>query len=289
MNVLISGARGFIGGRLARVLKKSGCRVLGISRSGKSRTGFDAIYRGYLLDPLPGLFSKERIDAFIHCAYHRGRDDYKTNVDGTILWAEQAAENGVPVQIFLTSLSAQRESLSSYGQAKHALENWFVRHNNHVLRLGLVAGGGGLFQKVIHLVRKNILLPLPNGGRSQVLLTGIGPLCSAIDEIIMKRIELQEGRVWNFFQPEPWALKDILAEIRRQAGTACLFLPIPSSILLKTAALLEKFPFLKIGISPNNIIGLGQNSELGFVSDYEHFGLPVISLASLIREALQND
>ena len=95
--VLISGASGFIAQNAAARLKKAGFRTIGVSQRAQSLPHFDAIFAGALSQPLAGMLGED-IDAFIHCAYHSGRDDYALNVDGTRLWAEQADEAGVKQQ-----------------------------------------------------------------------------------------------------------------------------------------------------------------------------------------------
>ena len=155
--VLLSGASGFIAQNTAKRLKKHGFRTIGVSHSSRSLTHFDAVFAGTLSQPLDEVF-REGIDTFIHCAYHSGRNDYAVNVEGTRLWADQAEKEGIKNQIFLSSVSASADSASTYSRAKHVLEQWFLARNHTVMRLGLVLGKGGLFQRMAGLVKKYPLL-----------------------------------------------------------------------------------------------------------------------------------
>jgi len=282
--VLISGASGFIARNAAAKLKKAGFRTIGVSQSSRNLPLFDAVYRGDLSQPLKGVF-EEGIDAFIHCAYHSGRDDYSLNVDGTRLWAEQAEKEGVEQQIFLSSVSARADSLSSYLRAKHVLEQWFIAHECTVLRLGLVLGSGGLFQRMANVVKKFPFIPLLDGGRSPIFVTGIQDVCQAL-LLALEKESWTSGKSWNIFQSEPFSLREILEEIKKQQQIKCHFFSVPSQLVLGTVRILERIPWVKLGFSSNNIVGLKQDVSQEWKSDYNQFGFDDFSLERLITKAL---
>ena len=282
--VLISGASGFIARNTAEKLKKTGFRTIGISRKRRSLPHFDAVYPGTLSEMLHGVF-EEGVDVFIHCAYHWGKDDYTVNVEGTRIWAEQAEKEGVKHQIFLSSVSARPGSASSYSQAKHILEEWFLAKNFTVVRLGLVVGKGGLFQRMADLVKKYPFVPVLDGGRARVFVSGIQDVCDALCRAAGPE-DWIPGKAWNIFQPEPFYLKKILEEIKKQSGTRCLFFPASSRLALVALRILEKIPILRIQISSNNVIGLKQDISQDWHSDYSRFGLKEDSLENLVSRAL---
>src|SRR4030065_1184640 len=111
------------------------------------------------------IFEKNKIDAVIHGAYSRWDRENKINAEGTRLWVEQAEKNGVGLQIFISSISAAEDSVSSYGQKKFEVEKWFIEHNHVVFRLGLVIGNGGIFQTITSMVKKYPLIPLIDSGK----------------------------------------------------------------------------------------------------------------------------
>lgn len=283
-SVLLSGASGFIAQRAAEKLKKAGFRTIGVSQSSRNLPYFDAVYAGALTEPLEGVFG-EGIDAFIHCAYHSGKDDFAVNVEGTRLWAEQAESEGVRQQIFLSSVSARANSPSSYSRAKHVLEPWFITHGYTVLRLGLVLGDGGLFQRMADLMKKFPILPILDGGRSPVFVSGIEDVCKAL-LLSVEPGSWISGKAWNLFQSEPFYLRKILEEIKKHYQVTCLFFPVPSKLAFRMVRILESIPWMKLGISSNNIIGLKQNVSLEWESDYEKFGFTDLSLEHLIARAL---
>jgi nucleoside-diphosphate-sugar epimerase len=108
--VLITGASGFIARNLAIVLQDAGMRVAGTSRQGQPAPGFAAIYPASLGDSLRPALDAERVDAVVHCALDTGLDAYETNVAGTTRWLEEVKQAGVPLQILLSSLSADADA-----------------------------------------------------------------------------------------------------------------------------------------------------------------------------------
>ena len=284
--VLISGANGFIATHIGQKLKNSGLRTVGISRSSQSIPYFDAVYKGSLMRPLEEIFEKEEIHTFIHCANHVGTNDYEINVEGTRLWAEQAKQKGVHLQIFLSSTSAREGSASSYGRAKFELERWFTSNDQIVLRLGLVVGNGGVFRNMVFLVKKYPVMPFPDKGRAKVYLTGIDFLCDVIRDIVQIGEPIPGAALWNLFQPDPVTVREVLKEIKRQYKTLCAFLSIPSGLILSMVRILEHLPFLKLNVSSNNIIGLRQDKGFDFKSDFARFGYPESSLSELIQKTV---
>jgi nucleoside-diphosphate-sugar epimerase len=282
--VLLSGASGFIAQNTAKRLKKDGFRTVGVSHSSQSLTHFDAVFPGALTEPLDDVF-REGVDAFIHCAFHSGKDDFAINVEGTRIWTDQAEKGGVKHQIFLSSVSARADSASTYARAKHALEQWFLARNHTVVRLGLVLGKGGLFKRMASLVKKYPLLPILDGGRSHVFVSGIREVCKSL-VLTVEPEDWIPGKAWNIFQSETFYLKEILDEIKKQLHTSCLFFPFPSDIAFALVRILERIPFVKPGISSNNIIGMRQNISREWESDYLRFGLTDDSLENLIARSL---
>jgi nucleoside-diphosphate-sugar epimerase len=283
--VLLSGASGFIAGRIARKLKESGIKTIGISHSSFNLPHYDSVVKGSLMTPLDGVFEKESIDIFIHCAYYAGRNEYNVNVEGTKLWAEQAIRYGVGFQIFLSSVSARKDSVSSYGKAKYDLEKWFTKSENVSIRLGLVVGNGGMFQRMVSMVKKYPVLPLLDNGSRLVYLTPVDLICDVIKDIAMGKSFSSKGKVLNLFQPEPVTLNFVLKRIRKYYSSYCVFVPVSSGLVLPFIKVLECLPFLKLNISSNNIIGMRQENGRRDRSDFNKFGYPELGLDRMIEKS----
>lgn len=147
MNVLITGAAGFIGSHLADRLIAEGHTVVGIDNL---ETGRRDNFQGELhveniadRDVLYGIANKVEPDLIVHCAasysnpnyWHRDTD---TNVTGTINTAIAAAHHGAHLVYFQTALPP----ISSYAISKIAGEQYIklsgVKHT--IFRLANMYG-----------------------------------------------------------------------------------------------------------------------------------------------------
>ena len=286
--ILITGANGFIANCLARDFNSAGFRVLGTSRRTNPLENFHVIFNGTLGQPLHGVFEQESIDCVFHCANHFGQGDQEeltVNIEGTLLWANQAQESGINTQVFLSSLSAKENIPSTYGLAKFQIEKWFISNYQIVLRLGLVIGNGGIFGKMVNMIKKCPLIPLPDNGRALVYPLGIHDLCQACLNIAKGESVKLKGKIWFLHQPSPVRLREILTSIRRTTESMCIFLPIPSIALLTILKVVEQFPWLKLGLSSTNIQGLRASASEEFKSDFTIFKLTPQRLDKLIDEA----
>jgi len=281
--VVISGASGFIASNIAGELKKAGLRTVGISHSASSLPYFDKVYSGRLGSPLPPIWKKENIFSFIHCAHHFGEEEFSINVTGTISWSHELLKAGVPLQIFMSSVSSQKDSPSSYARAKYVLERWFVSHGGLCLRLGLVIGNRGVFGRMISLVKNYPILPLLDKGKTNVCLTGMNFLSDFMRNILTQDNFFYKGKAINFFQPKTVTMKELLNEIKKLFNTSCLLIPVPSYVLLFLIRMMECIPFFPTKVSSNNIIGLRGNKEKNHKSEWEALGYPEKNLKELIQ------
>ena len=282
--VLITGANGFIAKNISRILKNSGCYIIGTSRIPNQIQDYDEIVKGVLGWPLNDVFEKHKIDAVVHCAYDKQDIDNNENAEGTRRWAEQAEKNNVGLQIFMSSLSADEEAVSPYGQKKYELEKWFIAHNQVVFRLGLVIGNGGLFQTMIYMVQKSPILPLIDIGKNLTYISDISTISMAVRDCIINGSKFQRGRVFYLQQGSPVFVGNILKEIRKQYGLFCIFMPIPRFIFSFFLILAEKLKSLDLGININNLKGLRQFNDKKFKSDLHSLGYLELPIEILINK-----
>lgn len=283
--VLITGANGFVARNICKILKESGYYIIGTSRSPKSVPNYDEIFHGVLGEPLRDIYEKHNIDVIIHCAYDKQDIDSKKNAEGTRIWAEEAEKNHVGLQIFMSSLSAEEDAVSPYGQMKFELEKWFLAHNQVVFRLGLVVGNGGLFQTMISMVKKSPILPLIDKGETLTYVSDIETISKVARDLVINADKVQRGGVLYLQQKSPVLIVDILKEIREQFNCYCVFIPIPYFILSCLLALGEKFKFIKFGINTNNLKGMRYFNQKKFKSDLGSLGYADIPIEMLIKRS----
>jgi len=282
--ILITGASGFIAGHLARKLSGAGHLVVGTSRSGGDIEGFTKVVRCSLGDSLSELLAAESFDVLIHTANYAGDDEYRINVNGTTKWFQEAKASGVGLQILLSSLSASENAISAYGQSKSALENLFAAQQQVSLRLGIVAGDGGMFRRIRQSVGSGAIVPLLDNGTPRVCLLGIDFLSSIIEDIVADNAHNRRGQVLSVQQPTAFTLRELMESIRRVYKYRCVFVPVPSLPILWALTLIELLP-LNLPIGTTNIKGLRQSRHERFESHFDTFGREALPLDALVERA----
>ena len=196
--ILISGASGFIGGRLLRDLSSEGtpCRTIG-----RTLVAGENAFVANLSDKAALANACEEVDCVFHCAGYAhafgsrsSADDalhWEVNFEGTCNIVEAAAKAGVQKFVFLSSVKAMASSgticaneelpgdpETVYGQSKRAAEQHVLvigkQYGMHVvnLRLAMVygVGGRGNLERMANLVKGGWFPPLPETGNHRSLI-----------------------------------------------------------------------------------------------------------------------
>lgn len=213
--VLVSGASGFIGGRLLRLLSSEGINCRALCRKPIEH---DRVFVADLSDKANLALACSGISCVFHCAGHAhaftslsGRNDalhWRVNFEGTRNLLEAAAEQGVKQFVNLSSVKAMAESgakcvdeesagepETAYGQSKRAAEELVLcagkQYDMHVvnLRLAMVygAGGHGNVERMARLVKCGLFPPLPETGNHRSLV-------HVNDVVVAMRLVAEEGR-----------------------------------------------------------------------------------------------
>ncbi len=285
MKVFITGASGFLGGRLAAQWHARGHEISGSGATAEEIAGLPAFVTGRECLPLGDPCGPDRLagrDLIVHCAFAEGAHNRELNVRGTILVAEAARDAGVPDQLFLSSYSARPDAISGYGQMKYELELWFLESGQRIVRPGLVVGAGGLFARMVGTVRRLPVVPLPGGGRSPVPLIGIDDFAEAMTRVI----ESSDAPASNLCYERQPTLAELLRLVAAVAGRHRLFLPLPIALLLAPVTLAARFG-IDLGIDGDSLRGYRTNTPGVHRPDLGELGLPDSALLDVVRAALE--
>jgi len=155
MNVLLTGANGFLGSSVAKALLERGDRVLAYKRDTSDLRrlgdkGGEILWFHYGITRLQEPFERgEKVDAIIHTATCYGRRGESTaevldiNMRVPLFLYELARQAGVPV--FLNAHTSLPLALNAYALSKHQLLEWLL----------LVAGA----TRTVHLRMESLFGP----------------------------------------------------------------------------------------------------------------------------------
>jgi len=225
---VVTGAGGYVGGRICHRLECEGWRVIPWSRQPKPGSGGVAFQLGQEVDAK--LF--KGVGAMVHCAYDFGprrREDIAAiNVNGSRKLLEAAHKAGVRSVVFISSLSAFAGCRSLYGQAKLEIESGAKSFGAAVIRPGLVYSDspGGMFGQLVKQVQGSRFIPIIQGGKQLQYLVHDEDLGNLALGCLDGRVPLPAEPI-AIAHEQGWELKDLLRQIARGMDKRVLFLPVP--------------------------------------------------------------
>jgi len=225
---VITGANGFVGGRLKLSLQQEGWRVVAWTR--QPQAGADAVpFRlGQNIDPA----SLKGARALVHCAYDFGPRSWDeieaVNVAGSQMLLQAARAAGVQYVVFISSLSAFAGCRSLYGRAKMEIEQLANSLGATVIRPGLVYGDGpgGMFGSLSRQVKNSRFVPILIGGRQTQYLVHESDLANIVQGCLDGTVPAGAGPILAANE-QGWQLKEILGKIAQALGKRVSFVPVP--------------------------------------------------------------
>jgi len=275
LNVLLTGATGFLGKYIIEELENRDYRIVAIGRNSNiAKERESANCKFYIVDfsnkdLLEEIFKKEKIDIVLHCgalssAWGKWKDFYNCNVKGTENIADLALKYNVKRLIYISSPSIYSEkrdrenikedefnynnSLNYYIKTKIMSEQILKEFNKKGLYTviirprGLIGIGDPSLMPRIMKANKKIGIPLFNNGRNLVDITCVENVAYACYLAI--NTENINGEVFNITNGEPREFKEILQKFCDVAGEKPKFTKLPFNIMYAVACILEKIYLL---------------------------------------------
>ncbi|MDT3737631.1 MAG: NAD-dependent epimerase/dehydratase family protein [Denitratisoma sp.] len=239
MPALVTGASGFVGGRLTEALSREGNVRALVRRAG----AIPGAAVGDLLDPASLRVACEGVESIFHCAgyahaFSSSDPDAhrRINFEGTRNLLMAAGEAGVRRFVFLSSVKAMAEPGDAcvdedwpgepdtpYGRAKRAAEEAVLeagaKYGMHVvnLRLAMVYGRGGRgnLERMARGIRAGWFPPLPETGNRRSLVH-VGDVVAAMR--LVAQAPAANGRTYIVADPRAYSGREIYDAIRRALG-----------------------------------------------------------------------
>lgn len=274
MNVLVTGASGFIGQHVARTLARRGLGVVATGRTPAALAplasdGARVITANLATDPLQGLL--RGCESVVHCAamaapWGAKEAFVRDNVRATERLLDAAADAGVRRFVHLSSPSIYagfKDQLdvpeaftpparwgSVYGETKWVSERCvlqprFASLEPVVLRPRAVFGEGdrAIVPRVLAVARKGTF-PLIRRGQAMIDVTYVGNVVSAVERALETPRE-NTGRAYNITNGEPMTVRQLLDRLFGALGLKVRYIPLPAPVALTMARLSEALATLR--------------------------------------------
>ena len=247
MNILLTGASGFLGRNIATRLRAAGHQVRPVCRS----QGVDF---ARMLEPVDWLPLLAGVDAVINCVGIIGETTTQ-RFQALHITAPQAlfracVSAGVRRVVQVSALGADAQAFSAYHRSKLAADDclrslaldWFV------LRPALIYGHGGTSAKLFMALARLPLLPVIGSGEQTVQPVHIRDV---VDGVLACLVTTQTRQTLDIVGAETLTFKQWLHTLRAAQGlTPCLTLRIPLRLALAVAWLGHHFSPL---LQPDNL------------------------------------
>ena len=251
--VLISGASGYVGSEIAKYLHEQGYEIvsLGRNKSGNFRN------IEYSLGADIANQDLEPFDVLIHCAYDfrplKWSEIKIQNVDSAEKLFSQAKNCGIKKSILISSMSSFKNTRSTFGKAKQAIENHAINYGGICIRPGVVWGKN--LKGFMGTLNKVAALPIvPIIGHQADIYTcldrDLGILCYKIIET------LKPESIYYSANPTPIKFSFLIKTLAKAHNDKPIIIPVPWQPIYYSLKLLEIIFKKPIVFRSDSIIGL---------------------------------
>jgi uncharacterized protein YbjT (DUF2867 family) len=246
MNVLLTGATGFIGSHLLVALRAAGHEVIAAGRSAVPGTKTIHVDFSHDIDASVWAPRLKNVDAVIN-AVGILRESIHQTFENThsrtpIALFEACVQSGVKRVIQISALGADTGT-TGYFRSKHAADTHLrsLDLDWTIVQPSLVYGPGGTSAQLFTMLASLPVIGLPGDGKQAVQPIHIADLCTAI----VRALTMPETfrRTVPLVGSEPLAYRDFLVRLRMGMGLGKpRFMPIPRALMQFGASIVQHMP-----------------------------------------------
>jgi uncharacterized protein YbjT (DUF2867 family) len=245
MVILITGVTGFIGRHLARALRESGHRVIGVSRSA---TGPDAVRGDFARDLhaetwVPRLAGIDVVINAVGILRESGAQTFEAvHTRAPQALFEACARTGLKRVIQISALGADIGS-SGYFRSKRAADEYLASLplDWTIVQPSVVYGEGGTSAKMFTMFASLPVISVPGRGNQAVQPIHIEDLVAAIVALCREPLAIHEKVA--IVGPRAMPYRNMLLELRAAMGLSrAVVMPVPMPIMRLGARIAELSP-----------------------------------------------
>ncbi|MBD3166417.1 DUF2867 domain-containing protein [bacterium] len=233
--ILLTGATGYVGGRLLNNLLEAGYSVRCLSRRPEAlQAKYDdriEVVRGDVLDPdsLDGVSDGVHTAYFLIHALAKKEGFFAEEMQGARNFAKAARHAGVKKIVYLGGLGHGDElsaHLASRREVGHVLADSGVPVLEY--RAGIILGSGSLSYEMIRaLVRKLPVMTTPRWTRVQTQPIAVEDVIAYLRAAADIDLEDGEHRIYEIGAPDRISYQGLMQEYARLRGLRRLIIPVP--------------------------------------------------------------
>ena len=229
MQLLLTGASGFVGGRLATALVKAGHDVRAMTRRPDDYAGAGTPVSGDVTDEASLRQALRGCEAAYYLVHSLGDADFqRKDAEAARTFARAAADAGVQRVIYLGGLGRDGDQLSPHLRSRREVERLLASTGVPVtvLRAGIIVGHGGVSWEMT----RQLVAHLPAMVTPRWVHTRTQPI--AIADVVRYLVGVleapdAEGRVFEVGGPEVLQDREMLTRVAEIQNRRPLIVPVP--------------------------------------------------------------
>jgi len=295
MNIMVTGASGFIGTHLVAAMSKDPAvdNIFALYRN-KEQIAFIPKVNTVIgdLDSLPSLNVDARIDIIIHLAGYFKTESKnlceKINVQGTKNTISFCKNNGIPRIIFFSTINVNLKTKGRYAASKAEAEQ-IVKNSGieyMIVRPSLVYGGRtGSLGKIIDYAEKFPILPILGSGRAKEQPIHINEL---VELTLMMIRDFKPGAEIYAAGRDAMPFSALVKSIGNCIGKKVRIMPVPAKPVYWLIKLVEKAG-LHPGLSSEQVAHMSQDLTADMTETLKLYPVELKLFEENIRTDLNSD